>query len=137
MNQEITQNFEVQKGDIIEFDYKILSLWEADQIEAILNKVNEDGRMSVVDYEIIKNNWYSDVLKVQVRILQNPFPLMILIFAIASIATSMFIYLSLSKIYLISREVPGAVTGGIGAISLGVIAVIGIIAFMIFSKAHG
>lgn len=135
--QEITQNFEVQKGDTIEFDYKILSLWENDQIEAILNRINEDGRMEIAGYEIVPNNWYSDVLKIQIRILQNPFPLVVLVIAIASIATAIFVYLSLDKIYLISREVPEAITGGVGAISLGIIAIIGVVVFMIFSKAHG
>jgi len=135
--QEITQNFEVQTGDIIELDYKILSLWEDAQIEAILNKINEDGRMEIAGYEIVSNNWYSDVLKIQIRVLKNPFPLVVLVVAIASIATAIFVYLSLDKMYLISREVPEVIAGGVGAVSLGIIAVIGLIVFMIFSKAHG
>lgn len=137
MNQEITQDFEVQTGDIIELDYKILSLWEDAQVGAILNKINEDGRMEIAGYEIISNNWYSDVLKIQIRVLKNPFPLVVLVVAIASIATSIFVYLSLDKIYLISREVPEAIAGGVGVVSLGIIAIIGVVVFMIFSKAHG
>jgi hypothetical protein len=93
--------------------------------------------MEIAGYEIVPNNWYSDVLKIQIRILQNPFPLVVLVIAIASIATAIFVYLSLDKIYLISREVPEAITGGVGAISLGIIAIIGVVVFMIFSKAHG
>lgn len=129
---EISQNFQVQIGDIIEFDYKIACIWEDSQIQSIISKLYEDGRMTVVDYEIIPNDFYSDVLKLKVKVLQNPFPVLVLIIAIAAISTSLFLYLSLDKIYLISREVPEVITGGV---SIGILALLlggGILVYMAF-----
>ncbi len=123
--QEINQGFSVQKGDVIQFDYKLLSLWGQSQIISIVEKINADGRMQVLSYDVdVKNSWYSDLVSFQVKVLQNPFPVLILVIAIGTIATSLFVYLSLDKIYLISRELPEAATGITSTISLGLIAVI-------------
>ncbi len=125
MMQEINQGFSVQKGDVIQFDYKLLCLWEQSQIKSIVEKINADGRMQVLSYNVdVKNSWYSDLVSFQVKVLQNPFPVLILVLAIGAIATSLFIYLSLDKVYLLSREVPGATANITSTISLGLIAVI-------------
>jgi hypothetical protein len=127
MRQEITQGFQVQIGDVIQFDYSLVCLWEQSQIESIVEKINADGRMQVISYNVdVKNSWYSDLVSFQVKVLQNPFPVLILVMAIGAIATSLFVYLSLNKIFLISREVPQAVTGITSTVSLGLIAVIAI-----------
>jgi len=135
--QEIAQNYQCKTGDVVQLNYKIVSIWEQSQIDSIMEQINADPRMQVVMATIMPSTWYSDTLQVQIVVKENPFPLVILIVAIAAIATSVFVYLSLDKIYLIAGAVPQAVTGGIGAVSLGIIAVIAIVVFMIFSKAHG
>jgi len=123
--QEITQGFQVQIGDVIQFDYSLICLWEQSQIESIVEKINADGRMQVLSYNVdVKNSWYSDLVSFQVKVLQNPFPVLILVMAIGAIGTSLFVYLSLNKIFLISREVPQAMTGITSTVSLGLIAVI-------------
>jgi hypothetical protein len=100
-------------------------LWEQSQIESIVEKINADGRMQVLSYNVdVKNSWYSDLVSFQVKVLQNPFPVLILVMAIGAIGTSLFVYLSLNKIFLISREVPQAMTGITSTVSLGLIAVI-------------
>ena len=129
---EINQSYQVKKGDIIEFDYRIFSLWENSQIQAILEKINNDGKMLVLDYELSSSNFYSDLLKIKVEILQNPFPVLLLVVAIAAIGTSLFIYLSLDKIYLISEKAPETVTAGINLLSLALLFGGGLFAFKLF-----
>lgn len=135
--QEITQNFQVQTGDIVQFDYSIISLWEQSQINTIISRMNRDPRMSVVGYEVERSTWYSDILHIQVKIAQNPFPIILIVLAIGAIATSLFVYLSLNKIYLVSREAPQVVSGITSTISLGFIAVIAIAGFFLIRTFKG
>lgn len=122
--QEIAQNYQVQNGDVIQFDYKIVAIYEQSQIESIISKINEDPRMSVLGYNVEPSSWFNDLLHIQVKVNQNPFPVLLLVMAIAAVATSLFIYLTLDKIYLISREVPAAVTGGLSTMNLAIVAII-------------
>lgn len=129
--KEISQSYQLKKGDRIELHYRILSVFEDAQINYLLSNINEDGRMIVEDYELENSTWYSDRLKIRIRVISNPFPLAILILAIGSIATSIFVYLSFDKAYLIARESPEILTEFTGSFSLIAIAIIAIIAYFI------
>lgn len=122
--KEISKNFELKKDDRIQLHYKILSVFENTQINYLLSNINEDGRMIVEDYSLENSTWYSDRLIINLRIINNPFPLTILILAIGSIATSIFLYLSFDKAYLIAREAPEVVEGVTTSITLFMILVI-------------
>lgn len=130
--KEIPQSFQLKTGDRIELHYKVLSIFEDAQINYLLSNINEDGRMIVEDYELVNSTWYSDILKIKIRVVSNPFPLVVLILAIGSIATSIFVYLSFDKAYLIARESPEILTGFTESFSLIVVAIIAIIAYFIF-----
>lgn len=130
--KQINQSFELKKGDRIQLHYRILSVFENAQINYLLSNINQDGRMIVEDYELESSNWYSDILKINLKVITNPFPLAILILAIGSISTSIFLYLSFDKAYLIAREAPEVMTGVTGSLSFVAIAIIAIIAFFTF-----
>jgi len=133
---EITQNYQCKTGDVIQLNYKLISVWEQAQINSVMEQINSDPRMTVVFSTVLPSTWYSDTLQIQIQVRENPFPLVILILAIAAISTSIFLYLSLDKIYLISTQAPQAVSGITSTISLGILAVIGIIVLVVMGKLH-
>jgi len=122
--QQISNDFQVKNGDIVQFDYKIMAIYEQPQINSIITKIDSDPRMSVVSYSVESSSWLNDILHIEVQVAQNPFPLLLLILAISAIGTSLFIYLTFDKAYLISREIPEVITGGLNTLNLGLIALI-------------
>ena len=110
----INQDYLLKKGDLIEMQFRILSIFQNWQIDSIIEKLKEDPRWIVIDYELVNSTWYSDRLHVKLKILQNPFPLLLVIVAVSSIAVSAFIYLSFDKAELIAEEIPETTKFGIG-----------------------
>lgn len=131
--QEITQGYEVKKGDVLELHYNILSFWTNDQIDSLCEKIEASGKMSVQDYSIEKQSaWMNDPdygwtprdkLILKVEVIENPFPVLILVALIAGTAGLIFLSISLDKIYLIAKETPQALsTVGLGLFTILVIA---------------
>ena len=123
----IGQNYLLKKGDLIEMQFRILSIFQDWQIDSIIEKLKEDPRWIITDYELVNSTWYSDRLHVKLKILQNPFPLLLVIVAVSSIAVSAFIYLSFDKAELIAEEIPETTKFGIGLFIIILIAIAGYI----------
>jgi len=121
--KEISTNFELKTKDLIELHYRILSVFENVQIDYLINNISQDGRMIVEDYQLERSNWYSDILKIRIRIIDNPFPLALIVATIGAIATSIFVYLSFQKAYLISREAPEVLSAGVSTFAIGLVIV--------------
>ena len=123
----IGRDYLLKKGDLIEMQFKILSIFENWQIDSIIEKLKEDPRWIITDYELVNSTWYSDRLHVKLKILQNPFPLLLVIVAVSSIAVSAFIYLSFDKAELIMEELPETTKFGLGLFIIILIATAGYI----------
>lgn len=135
---QIDQSFQVQTGDQIELYFNILSLFEQSQMDSLMEQISSDPRFDLYDYEIINKNWYSDTLLLKVKIIQNPFPLLAIVIAIATVGTSVFLYLTFSKAELISRtlgtEGAGSIASTMKNISIGILLVIGIGAYLLLRR---
>jgi hypothetical protein len=127
--KEVTTSYQVKKGDQLQFEYTIQTLWSEDQIKSILDRVNTDPKLSVLDYEIVTHNWQDvgvygeygmllDKLIVKIEVLQNPFPVMILIAMIVATGGLYFLSLTLDKIYLISESIPETAKAGFSYMAL-------------------
>ena len=127
----ISRDYLLKKGDLIEMQFRILSIFQDWQIDNIIEKLKEDPRWVVTDYELVNSTWYSDRLHVKLKILQNPFPLLLVIVAVSSIAVSAFIYLSFDKAELIMEEIPETTKFGIG---LFIIILAGIAGYIFIKK---
>ena len=122
--KEVTTSYQVKKGDQLQFEYTIQTLWSEDQIKSILDRVNTDPKLTVLDYEIVTHNWQDvgvygeygallDKLIVKIEVLQNPFPVMILIAMIVATGGLYFLSLTLDKVYLISESIPETAKTGL------------------------
>lgn len=122
MKTEISQDYEVKVGDKLEMNFQILSIFTDAQVNYLINKVNEDGKVRVDNYRVENHSFFSDILIIEATVVQNPFPLALILIAITSIAGGLFIYLSLQKVYLIATEAPlAAASVGIGFLAAVVI----------------
>lgn len=122
--KEVTTNYQVKKGDQLQFEYTIQTLWSEDQIKSILDRVNTDPKLRVLDYNIVSHDWQTigvygeygtllDKLIVKIEVLENPFPVMVLIALIVATSGLYFLSLTLDKVYLISESIPETAKTGL------------------------
>lgn len=127
--KEITSNYQVKKGDQIQFEFTIQTLWSEEQIKSVLERINTDPKLRVMEYKTVAHDWRDvgmygeyatllDKLIVKVEVLQNPFPVMILIAMMVATAGLYFISLTLDKIYLISESIPETAKTGLSFLTL-------------------
>lgn len=134
--QEVTTSYQVTKGDQLQFEFTIQTLWSEEQVKSALDQINTDPRLRVIGHEIVAHDWKDvgvygeyavllDKLIVKVEVLQNPFPVMILIAMIIGVTGLYFLSLSLDKVYLIAKgviegigELPGAAKAGLSMLTL-------------------
>lgn len=120
-------NYQVKKGDQLQFEFTIQTLWSEDQIKSILEQVNTDPKLRIIDYETVAHDWKDvgmygeyaallDKLIVRVEVLQNPFPVMVLIAMIIASSGIYFLSLTLDKVYLISESIPETAKTGLSMI---------------------
>jgi len=125
--KEVTTSYQVKKGDRLQFEFTIQTLWSEDQIKSIVERINTDPKLNVIDYEIVSHDWKDmgmygeyatllDKLIVRVEVLQNPFPVMVLIAMIVATGGIYFLSLTLDKIYLISESIPETAKTGLSII---------------------
>jgi len=137
--KEVTTNYQVKKGDQLQFEFTIQTLWSEDQIKSIVERINTDPKLNVIDYEIVSHDWKDvgmygeyatllDKLIVRVEVLQNPFPVMVLIAMIVAMGGLYFLSLTLDKVYLLSESIPDTVKSGFSTLALIGGAVIGFVA---------
>ncbi len=134
--KEITSSYQVKKGDIIQFEFTIQTLWSEEQIKSIIDRVNTDPKLRVMDFKTVTHDWkdvgvygeYATLLDkfvVKVEVLQNPFPVMVLIAMVVATAGLYFLSLSLDKIYLISESIPETAKTGLSFLGLAGSAIVG------------
>lgn len=124
--KEITSNYEVKKGDRLSFEFSIRSFWNAGQIKSALETVNQDPKLRVLDYRIEEHTWQEigisswifDKLIVEIEVIQNPFPVMILAALIVSTVGLYFLSVTLDKMYLISESIPETAKTGLSMLAL-------------------
>lgn len=124
--KEITTSYEVKKGDRIRFEFSIRSFWNEGQIKSALEQVNRDPKLTVIDYQVEEHTWQEigisswilDKLIVNVEVLQNPFPVMILVAMVISTIGLYFLSVTLNKVYLISESIPETAKTGLSMLTL-------------------
>ncbi len=127
--KEVTSGYQVKKGDVLQFEYTIQTLWSEEQIKSVLERVNTDPKMKILEYKVVTHDWKDvgmygeyamllDKFIVKVEVLQNPFPVMVLIAMITATAGFYFISLSLDKIYLITESIPETAKSGLSYLAL-------------------
>lgn len=110
MGQEVVQTEQAKKGDVLDFFYTVKGWGKQGQIESLVRKLDEDQRWKVKEYDF---NPDTSKLRIRVEVVQNPFPIIIIVAAVGAIGTGLFCWLSLDKIeQVISTPVGGLVMAG-------------------------
>ena len=134
-------------GDVVQITYDILNSKGVDRFNEIWYEIEADPKWKV-QYGYIQNG----IAYMGIKILENPFPLVLLIAAIAAVATSLMIYLSLREVrmtvwspdsdiidleeIIVTGQAPPlfaktAAIAGIGTIGL---LAVGVIAYLVLSR---
>lgn len=107
MKKEIAEDDEIKTGDILEIHYKMKLAFIATEWrkKKFLDKLREDSR-----YKILKTIWDDTKKKfvIKVLIVQNPFPLVLLLGAMIACGGGAALYLTTDKIYKIISTPLGA-----------------------------
>lgn len=105
-------------GDVFDFHYTIKGWGKQGQVESLVRKLDEDRRWKVVEYDF---NPETSKLRIRVEIVENPFPLIVVIAAIAAVGGGLFCWLSLDKVEkIVSHPLGGLMM--LGVIAGGIIA---------------
>ncbi len=121
---EVPQSYEVRKGDLLDFHYAVSGWCKQAKIESLVHKLDEDPRWAVKEFEYDEEK---GKLRIRAEVIENPFPVIIIIAAIGAIGAGLFAWLSLDKIEKITSSPVGA------ALSLGTVAAV-IMALWAFMK---
>lgn len=117
--KEVAPYDQAEIGDVFDFHYTVKGWGKQGQIESLCRKLDEDQRWKVDEYSFDPE---TSKLRIRVEIIQNPFPLIIVIAAIGAIGTGLFCWLSLDKVEKIVSQplgglmMLGLVAGGIMAL---------------------
>lgn len=120
---EVSQFENAKSGETYDFHYTMRGWGKQGQIENLVNRLDQDPRWKVLTTTMVDES----SLVIRILIVKNPFPLVLIVGAIAAIGTGIFLWLSLDKIEKIS-ESPMAAFGLLG---LGLAA-----AFFVITKAR-
>lgn len=121
---EVSQAYEVKTGDVLDFHYSVSGWCKQAKIESLVHKLDLDPRWAVKEFEY---NEETGKLRLRLEVIQNAWPVIIIIAAIAAIGAGLFAWLSLDKIEKIISSPVGA------ALSLGTVAA-AIMALWAFAK---
>jgi hypothetical protein len=113
---EVSQAEQARIGDVFDFHYSIRGFGKQGQINSLVHELDQDLRWEVQEFDFDGEN----KVRIRVKILQNPFPVVIVIGVIGAIGAGLFCFLSLDKIEKIVATPAGAVIG-LGTIALGAI----------------
>ena len=114
---EVSQAEQARIGDVFDFHYSIKGFGKQGQIESLVHKLDLDPRWEVQEFDFDGEN----KLRIRVKILINPFPVVIVIGVIGAIGAGLFCFLSLDKIEKIIASPVGAAMG-LGTLLIGAIA---------------
>lgn len=98
-------NTPAQKGDRILFIYNIVSVFEESQKNALVDRINQDGRLRVIGAIIEKasDTVLTDRVHITVDVLQNPWYYVAIIAFIAGLATRLLLYLTFESAWFLGR----------------------------------
>ena len=117
MGVEVPQSEQARIGDVFDFHYTIRGLGKQGQINGLITELDTDPRWKVIEYDLQDSH-----LRIRVKVLQNPFPIVLVIAAIGAIGTGLFVFLSLDKVEKVIASPAGALTMvglvGVGALFL-------------------
>lgn len=106
---EVSQFENAKNGETYDFHYIMRGWGKQGQVESLVNQLDEDPRWKVLNTTMPDETH----LVIRVKIVKNPFPLLLIVGAIGAIGTGFFLWLSLDKIEKIS-ESPMAAFGLLG-----------------------
>lgn len=112
---EVSQAEQARVGDVFDFFYTIRGWGKQGQINSLVNELDRDPRWEVKEFALDNSS-----LRIRVKILQNPFPLVLVVAAIGAIGTGLFVFLSLDKVEKVVASPAGALTM-IGAVGVGIL----------------
>ncbi|MBA7495771.1 hypothetical protein ES702_06360 [subsurface metagenome] len=113
---EVSQAEQARIGDLFDFHYTIKGFGKQGQIDSLVHKLDQDPRWEVKEFDFDGKN----KVRLRVKILENPFPVVIVVGVIGAIGAGLFCFLSLDKIEKIIATPVGAAVG-LGTIALGAI----------------
>ncbi len=98
-------NTPAEKGDRLLFIYNIVSVFEESQKTALVDRINQDGRLKVVGAMIEKKSdtVLTDRVHITVDVLQNPWYIVAVIAFIAGLATRLLLYLTFESAWFVGR----------------------------------
>ena len=111
---EVSQAYEAKKGEIFDFHYTVRGWGKQGQIESLVRKLDEDPRWKVIQFE-----YKNSSLRLRVKVIENPLPLVLILVAITAIGGGLFCWLSLDKIEKVVSDpigglaILGTVVGGL------------------------
>jgi len=115
MGIEVPQSEQARIGDVFDFFYTITGWGKQGQINGLVSKLDEDPRWQVKEYDLQDSR-----LRLRVKVLQNPFPIVLVVAAIGAIGTGLFVFLSLDKVEKVVASPAGALTM-VGAVGVGLL----------------
>lgn len=113
---EVPESHEAKIGDVFDLHYSVSGWCKRSKIESLVHEVDVDPRWAITQYEY---NEETGKLRIRAKIVQNPFPIMVLIVSVAAVGAGLFAWLSLDKVEkivadpVIGLSVLGAVVGGL------------------------
>jgi hypothetical protein len=98
-------NTPAQKGDRLLLIYNIVSVFEESQKNALVDKINQDGRLRVVGAIIEKasDTVLTDRVHITVDVLQNPWMTLAVVSFIVGLGTALFLYLTFDSAWYVGR----------------------------------
>lgn len=115
---ERPEDYQAETGDIFEMHFKVLSLpvIEKFQKDLIVKKINASKNTKVIDTSVSNGTFI-----VTMKIVDNPFPLVLAIGGVITVLSGFFVWASLGRVYkLIDKPVGAfAVSGAAIAAVLG------------------
>jgi len=103
--EEVPQSYGAVVGDVLDFYYTIRGWGKQGQIESLVNDLDRDPRWEVKEYDLDNSK-----LRIRVKVLINPLPVILIVAAIGAIGTGLFVFLSLDKVEKVVASPMGALS---------------------------
>jgi len=112
---EVPQSYEARIGDVFDFHYTVSGWCKESKIASLCHELDEDKRWAVTEYDYDEK---TGKLRIRVEIVENPFPLILIVAVIGVIGGGLFAWLSLDKVEKITAR-PIVGLSMLGAVAAG------------------
>lgn len=118
---EISESEQLRKGDVVDLHYTVSGWCTRGKIESLVHQLDQDMRWEVKEFEYDETK---GKVRIRVKVIENPFPVVLIIVAVGAIGAGLFAWLSLDKIEKITTSPIGAALGlgSVAALVLGMYA---------------